>query len=156
MAGNSNALGIDVYLPPEYDSKPIADLKRVANNIVELDLSGLPIGAEEMDLVAACTNLEWLELDKTPIDDTDMEKLANLKNLSLLKVYGTSITDKSLFVFKNLPQLKRLYLWETGFSPSAIEDLRLAKPSLLLNNGIDAETREYFVANDSITEIKGK
>ena len=111
MASNSDALSVDVYLPPEYDSKPITELKRVANNIVELDLSGLPVGQEEMAFVASCINLEWLELDKTPITDTEVEKLINLKNLALLKVYETSITDKSTSIFKNLPNLKNLYLW---------------------------------------------
>ncbi len=152
MASNSNALSVDVYLPPEYDSKPITELKRVANNIVELDLSGLPIGQQEMALVASCINLEWLELDRTPVTDTEVEKLINLKNLALLKVYETSITDKSTLIFKNLPNLKNLYLWETGVSDTALKELRNEKSNLSIDNGIDPETEAFFVATDSIPE----
>ncbi len=152
MASNSDALSVDVYLPPEYDSKPITELKRVANNIVELDLSGLPVGQEEMAFVASCINLEWLELDKTPITDTEVEKLINLKNLALLKVYETSITDKSTSIFKNLPNLKNLYLWETGVSDMALKELQNEKSNLLIDNGIDSETEAFFVASDSIPE----
>lgn len=156
MASNSDALSVDVYLPPEYDSKPITDLKRVANNIVELDLSGLPIGTKEMAFIATCSNLEWLEIDKTPISDTEIEKLANLNNLSLLKVYGTSITDKSISIFKNLPNLKRLYLWETSVSENILKDLRKARPRLLVSDGIDEETKAFFVAKDSVAENKAE
>ena len=154
MASNSDALSVDVYLPPEYDSKPITDLIRVANNIIELDLSGLPIGTEEMDFIAKCSNLEWLEIDKTPVSDTEVEKLASLKNLSLLKVYETSITDGSVKVFKNLMNLKRHSLWETSVSKSTLNDLRKARPSLSVSDGIDKETKAFFVANDSIAENK--
>ena len=154
MASNSDALSVDVYLPPEYDSKPITELKRVANNIVELDLSGLPLGQEEMAFVASCINLEWLELDKTPVTDTDVEKLSSLNNLVLLKVYETSITDKSAPIFKNLLNLKSLYLWETEVSETVLKELKNEKPSLLIDNGIDSETEAFFVATDSVPETK--
>lgn len=152
MASNSDALSVDVYLPPEYDSKQITGLKRVANNIVELDLSGLPIGQEEMAFVGTCLNLEWLELDKTPITDTEVEKLVNLKNLSLLKVYETSITDKSISIFKSLASIRQLYLWETGVSASAMEALRSEKTNILIDNGIDSEKQAFFKVTDSIPE----
>jgi len=152
MASNSDALSVDVYLPPEYDSKSITELKRVANNIIELDLSGLPLGQQEIAMVASCINLEWLELDKTPITDTEIEKLSSLKNLVLLKVYETSITDKSAPIFKNLPNLKSLYLWETGVTETALNELKKEKSNLLIDNGIDSETEAFFVATDSITE----
>ncbi len=156
VSSHSQALRIDVYLSPKYDSKAITDLKRVASNIVELDLSGLPIGVDEMALVASCSNLEWLELDRTPIGDPEIEKLKNLKQLRLLKIYGTGIGDQSAAVLKQLENLKRLYLWETGFSEVALADLRLKMPNVLIDNGMDEETKAYFVASDTIakTEVK--
>ncbi|MDB4292813.1 hypothetical protein N9954_05345 [Maribacter sp.] len=154
MTSNSDALSVDVFLPPEYDSKSIIDLQSIATNIVELDLSGLPIGQEEMTLVASCTNLEWLELDKTPVTDTDVEKLITLNNLVLLKIYETSITDKSAPIFKSLANLKRLYLWETELTDTALEKLQKDKSNLLIDNGIDPETEAFFVATDSIPETE--
>lgn len=154
MASNSNALSVDFYLPPEYDSKPITDLQRVASNIIELDLSGIPIGEEEIAFIATCSNLEWLEIDKTPISDTEVEKLVNLKNLSFLKIYETSITDNSVPIFKRLPSLNRLYLWKTSITENSLSDLQKARPSLLVNDGIDEKTNAFFVAKDTITKTK--
>lgn len=154
MASNSNALSVDVYLPPKYDSKPITDLQRVANNIVEFDLSGIPIGGEEMNFIATCSNLEWLEIDKTPVSDSEVEKLVNLKNLSLLKIYETSITDNSVAIFNRLPSLNRLYLWKTAISENSLYDLQKARPSLLINFGIDEKTKAFFVVKDTIVKKK--
>ncbi|SHI65338.1 Uncharacterized membrane protein [Arenibacter nanhaiticus] len=150
LASNSDALSVDIYLAPEYDPKPIMNLKRVAKNIIELDLSGLPIGQDEMTLVFACHNLEWLELDKTPLTDREIENLINLKNLSFLKIYETPITDLSISTFKDLPNLKSLYLWGTDISDRALAGLRKSNPGLLINNGINGDTKAFFLATDSI------
>ncbi|CAM3469923.1 c-type cytochrome domain-containing protein [Zobellia roscoffensis] len=154
MAANSNALSVDVYLPPEYAAEPIIALERIAANIVELDLSGLPIGTVEMDFVSKCQNLEWLEIDKTPVTDAEVKKLETLKNLRLLKVYETSITDKSIAVFKNAQSLKNLYIWKTDISQSALESFKNEKPGLSINYGINPEIEAFFVASDSVAVSK--
>lgn len=150
VASNTEALNVVIFPPPEYRSKTITDLKRVANNIVTLDLSRLPIGMAEIDVIATFANLENLELDKTPVTDAEVEKLASLEKLELLKIYDTKITDKSISTFKKLPNLKSLYLYKTEVSENAVESLKKEKPNLLINDGIDKETQAFFVATDSV------
>jgi len=153
VAGNSNALSIDVYMPPEYDSKAITNLQSVANNIVELDLSGLPIGKEEIAFVASSKNLEWLEIDKTPVTDNEIDTLGTLAKLQTLKIFETAISDKSLSVFREMSSLKNLYLWETSVSNEAVEQLKTDFPLLKVNNGIDAELQSFFIEKDSVPKI---
>ena len=150
VANNSEALSVAAFLPPEYDSKYILDLNRVAQNIVELDLSGLPIGKEEMGLVARCVNLEWLELDRTPITDTEIENLKSLSKLELLKIYQTNIGDKSIGVFKELPNLKSLYLWETNATQKMLSDLRSVRTKLRIDEGIADDLKTFFVDKDTV------
>lgn len=150
VANNSDALSVAAFLPPEYDSKYILDLNRVAQNIVELDMSGLPIGIEEMGLVAKCVNLEWLELDRTPITDTEIETLKFLSKLELLKIYQTNIGDKSIGVFKELPNLKSLYLWETNANQKMLSDLKSVRTNLRIDEGIADDLKTFFVDKDTV------
>jgi len=153
ISSNVNALSIDVFMPPEYDSKVITKLNRVAGNIVELDMSGLPISHEEIRLIAACKNLEWLEIDKTAIGDEELDTLAILSKLETLKVFETNITDESIGVFANMANLKSLYIWRTSVSKDGVDRLKSKKPALLINNGIDKELKSFFIAKDSVPEI---
>ncbi|SDN14253.1 Uncharacterized membrane protein, partial [Kriegella aquimaris] len=150
IAGSTDALHVNMYKPPTYDPRLILDLKAISKNIVQMDLSGLPIGEKEMGLVATCENLEWLEVDRTPINDAQIQNLKNLSNLHTLKVYGTDIGDQSIAVFKNLVKLKSLYLWDTNISEVALQELRKASPVLLIDNGIDSAVQPFFVGADSI------
>lgn len=150
VSSNSQALSVVFFRPLEYDLKTIIDLKRVAQNIVELDLSGLPIGMREIEAIATFTNLERLELDKTPITDSEVQKLSSLKQLNLLKIYDTGITEQSVPVFSKLPNLKNLYLYKTKVSENAVASLKKERPDLNINEGIDAEIESFFVAADSV------
>lgn len=154
VASNSQALSVNVFLSPTYDSLVMTHLKSLTKNIVELDMSGLPIGQHEMNMVSSCSNLEWLEIDGTPITDTEVEVLKKLRNIRLLKIYNTKIGDKSIPVFKDLKSLKSLYLWKTDISEAALEKLKLDRPNLLTHSGIDNEIKSFFVASDSITNNK--
>jgi len=149
IAGNSEALGVVFFPPPEYDPQTVTDLKRVASNIVQLDLSGIPIGENEIDVIATFENLERLEIDKTPVGDSEVRKLSSLNNLHFLKIYGTSITDRSISIFKKLPQLKSLYIWNTEVSENAVASLKKERPNLLINDGIDEGPEAFFVSADS-------
>ncbi len=152
MASNLDALSINVYMPPEYDSKLLTDLKPIAKNIIELDVSGLPIGKGEMDFIAVCKNLEWLEIDQTPVSDVEMDTLKVLSKLKTLKIYDTDTGDNTLSIIKNLVELEQIYLWKTKVSEGALRKLRTEKPSLRINTGIDPEIQALFAKKDSVSE----
>jgi hypothetical protein len=147
VSGTSNALKLNMYMPPEYSPDILLNVTPLAGNIVELDLSGLPIGNAELGFVAQCTNLEWLELDRTPISELD--SLENLKKLRFLKLYGTEIGDSSIPVIKGFPNLQHLYIWNTRVSESELEGLRRERPDLILETGIPDSLRTGF-ASDSL------
>ena len=149
IASNSNALSIMAFPPPEYSSDYIMNLNSIAINIVELDFSNLPIGQQEMSVVALCANLEKLELDRTPITDVEIAVLQNLSKLRLLKVYNTGITDSSIAIFEKMESLKKLYLWKTNISKQSLAALKLEKSNILIDNGIDEELKLFFIASDS-------
>lgn len=150
LAGSVDALSVNMYKPPEYSSDLLANLAPIAENIIELDLSGLPIGKDEMELIARCKNLEWLEIDRTPITDVETDTLKVLSKLRTLKIYDTEIGDNTLSVIQNMEDLKHIYLWKTKVSDSGLQKLKTEKPTLLINTGIDQEIQALFAKKDSI------
>ncbi len=148
VANGSDAIAINAYLPPEYTSRMVEGLQRIAGNIVYLDLSGLPMGTAESKMVAQCENLERLELDGTTISDSDFALLQELGKLQLLKVYQTELGDRSIPVLEQLPMLEQLYLWDTNVSEKALDGLRKARPELMMETGLE-------VARDSVSAPKG-
>lgn len=150
MANSVNALTINMYEPPEYTSDLITDLKPIAANIVQMDVSGLPIGKQELGLIANCKNLEWLEIDSTPITDVETDILKVLSKLRNLKIYDTAIGDKTLTTFKNIESLEQIYLWKTKVTEKGLQEFRKVRPSIHINTGVDQEIQSFFAKKDSI------
>jgi hypothetical protein len=154
ISANSRALSVSVFSPPQYGPELVLALKRVAGNIVELDLSGLPLGEQEMEIVGMCKNLEMLELDRTNITDSGFAKLGGLSNLLVLKAYATQITEASLPILQNFKELHSLYLWDTPLSDTENGALKDALPHTLIDRGIDPKLITAFAEKDTIVEGK--
>ncbi|TMM59526.1 hypothetical protein FEE95_08920 [Maribacter algarum] len=152
LAGNVDALSINMYKPPEYHSDLVTKLKSIAQNIIEMDVSGLPISQVEMGQIAAFENLEWLEIDGTPITDAETDTLKVLSKLRTLKIYDTQIGDNTLSVIRNMGDLEQIYLWKTEVTEEALQQLRIANPSLQINTGIDPEIQASFAKKDSVSK----
>jgi hypothetical protein len=150
IKGGSDAVSVSLFMPPVYDPSLLLQLKRVAANIVELDLSGLPLSSKEIAVVAQCKNLERLEVDRTPVTDTEFASLAGLAKLKHLKAYGIAITDKSIPVLKGFKALKTLYVWETQLTETGLTELKRSLPSLRIEGGIDKDLKDAFTDTDSI------
>jgi hypothetical protein len=152
IAGGVNAVSINLYASPTYEAKQLAALKDIRGNIVKFDVSGIPIGQEEMNLIASFSNLESLEIDQTPISDIEVDTLKVLGKLKILKIYRTAISDKSIPVFQKLMGLQHLYVWGTKISDNALNDLMNSNPDLKIDTGVDEELKKTFSAKDSISK----
>ena len=152
IAGGVNAVSINLYASSTYEAKQLAALKDIRGNIVQFDVSGIPIGQEEMNLIASLSNLESLEIDQTPISDAEVDTLKGLDKLKILKIYRTAISDKSIPVFQKLKDLQYLYVWGTKISNNALNDLMNSNPELKIDTGVDEELKQTFSAQDSISK----
>ncbi len=150
IAGDTDALNVNIYKSPVYTSEQVTGLKSVHQNIVQFDVSGLPIGQDELDFIASCTNLEWLEIDQTPVTDIEIDALKLMLNLKTLKVHSTEISDGSIPTLTKMSALRDIYLWNTKISADGLKKLRTANPALKIEEGITEELRNSFVESDSI------
>ena len=137
MAENSNALSVMVFPNPEYNARRLKHLEPILDNIVELDLSFLPLAGDEINFISQCSALEWLEIDFTPINDDQFHHLGDMDNLKILKAQGSGLTEKSLDKLSGFKRLEKLFLWNTGIPEDKILELKKTRPELDLDDGID-------------------
>ena len=126
----TDALQVIVYPHKEYRNSDINSLKPIAKNIVELNLSGLPISDEELEFVALCSNLEKLNISNTPLEDGQLNSIVKLANLQDLKVYNTGVTGECLNFISELPGIRSVYVYNTGISEERIKEFAANRPDV--------------------------
>lgn len=119
------------------DKNTFKALKKVADQLVELDLSDTNLNDDLMSNLSEFPHLQKLFLQKTSITGKNLCALQNLEYLQYLNLYGTRLDDSSIESIAKLPTLQKLFLWQTDISQKAMKKLENTRPKLAINAGIN-------------------
>jgi len=127
---SSDALQVLIFPHQEYNPGLIQKLKPLARNIIELNLSNLPLADQEMKLISGFSNIERLNMSNTPIDDIIFNHLGVLEKLEVLKVYNTKFGKGAMTYSRSFPNLMELYVYNTEVNDSDIKALTENRPEI--------------------------
>jgi len=125
---NSPALRADFFVQQAFNVKNLEDLKEVEDQLVELNLSHMPVTDKELSMISKFKNLEKLNLNFTKI--TDLKSLKSLVHLISLSLSGTQVSAQSLKEVLPLPELKELFIWNTSISDMDQQAIHQQYPNL--------------------------
>ena len=123
VALNSPALIVNFYNGPYFNSKQLEELKEIKQQIVELNLSKMPVKDEDLKTMSGFNNLRTLNLNYTPITGNALNELSKLPLLKSLSLTGTSVTAKQLSVLQTFPKLKSVFVWNTGIKTASLANI---------------------------------
>ncbi len=121
----------------DLDKTTFKQLKKVSQQLIELDLSETNMNDDLLSYLGDFPHLQKLFLQKTAIKGANLNKLKDLKYLEYLNLYDTPLEDKSVEYFAKFASLKNLYLWQTNINPDVISQLKNNRPKLNINFGIE-------------------
>jgi hypothetical protein len=112
---SSPALRADFFVKESFTVSALQALRDVKDQLVELNLSRMPVTDDQLSFIGQFKNLEKLNLNftKVSVDLTPLKSLTHLRSLSLS---GTSVTVKSVEAVLSLPELEELFIWHTSIS----------------------------------------
>jgi hypothetical protein len=131
LSANSPALRADFYVSASFNPKTLESLDEVSDQLVELNLSHMPVTEKELNFIGNFRNLEKLNLNFTNVSDDliGLKKLSHLKSISLS---GTHVTSNSLNQILSLPELKEVFAWNTSVSSKDQLIIQKKYPSLAI------------------------
>ena len=137
LSGQLNALQVRLYPHTSYRHGDLEKLRKISPNIIELDLSGLPVSEPEIAFAAACPMLEELVLDRTPVNDVVLAQLSGHQAIRTLRASQTRLSDVSIPLLQSLKNLQKFSVWGSEISVDGIRELMTQRPALQLIAGID-------------------
>jgi uncharacterized membrane protein len=114
-----------------FKSEDLKYLKRLADQMMWLNLSNSNLSDQDAAILGSLTNLRKLDLSKNPVTDLGANHLTNLSQLEYLNLYGTNVSDSSVTLLAEMPHLRELYLWQTKVSDTTMESLKSKKKAQL-------------------------
>lgn len=139
IALNAPALVVNFYNSPYFNSKQLEELKEIKQQIVELNLSKMPVKDEDLKVISGFSNLRTLNLNYTSITGNTLNELKKLPLLKSLSVTGTPVNTTHLAVLQTFPKLRSVYAWNTGITTASLTTIN-KQGKLHIETGYNGDT----------------
>src|SRR3546814_6637227 len=137
-----------------YTLFPYTTLFRSSQQVVQLNLSGMPLEDPQFALLKEFTNLRQLNLNYTSVTDQDLENIASLTHLRSLMLTGTDITPEGVAPLLSLPKLRHPYVWNTAITPEQATQWTAENHSLVIATGYNDDGNTLLRMAEHTSELQ--
>lgn len=135
LATNEPALKADFFVKSEFNPESFLNLDLVATQLVQLNLTNMPVRVTDFNNLSKFKNLEHLNLAGTPFNSEHSKMLGSLQNLKTLSLSNTKVGFEGLKELGALPALKEVFFWNCPVSDPEIAKLQELYPKISWNSG---------------------
>ena len=143
LAYQSPALSIKFYLKEKFSIAMLEECKSISTQVVEINLSNMPVDDKLFPLLSQFEHLEKLNLNGTSITGKNLNELVKNKNLQQLSLASTALDVKVLDgLAKSV--VKTVYLWNTKITEQDLANLKKKMPSITWDLGYIPDKNELL------------
>ncbi len=142
MAESQTSPGVIVsfFNSTQFQPAQLKEMDEIATQIISLDLTRMPVGSAEMEMINRFKNLRKLNLAFTDIKAGDLKWLKDMEWLESLSLSGTAIAANDISALQKLPRLKKLYAWEMQGNDAEWEKWQTEWKDLAIERGFSGDT----------------
>lgn len=150
LGKGSPALVANLYGRNVYDKKVLEEMLPLKKQLVELNLSRLPVKDEDLKMVAQLENLKKLNLNYTDISSGGIDALAPLQHLEEISLSGTAITADGLEKLLSLPSITSIFIWDTKVDSIQLKNIKSSNRRVLIEAGYKDDGTEIIALSPPI------
>lgn len=151
LYAGSDEAEVNFFQGSFYDRENLKNLAKIKANIVHLNLQGMPLGKEDLDIIVQFENLRKLNLNYTGLDIISLEALKQLPKLEALSICGVECNESSLDKFLEKSPFSSLKVWAENLNEKQLENLLKKYPETEITVGDNLENVKMKI-NDPVIE----
>lgn len=150
LGKGSPALVANFYGRYVYDKKNLEEILPLKKQVVELNLSRLPVKDEDIKVIAQLENLRRLNLNYTDVTSDGMATLAPLKNLQEISLSGTAVTAEGLEKLVALPAVSSVFIWDTQVDSTRLKTIKSNHANIFIEAGYKDDGKEMIALSPPV------
>jgi hypothetical protein len=143
LSASSPALSIKFFLKEKFTLSMLEECKSIKEQVVEINLSGMPVDDKALPILTQFENLEKLNLNSTLVSGKNLDELVKLKKLKQLSITGTAIDIKALNSLSK-SSIKNIYVWNTKINEAELVSLKKNIPNINWDLGYIPDKNEIL------------
>jgi hypothetical protein len=127
-------------------------LEKIKDNIVSLNMQGMPLDKEDLDIIIQFKNLQKVNLNSTGLNIGSLEPLKSLTKLKSVSICGIQFEEAELERFLDQATFSSLNVWSDHVSEKQLQKLISKYPSIRFNVGDNMEEVRMKMSNPVIEQ----
>ncbi len=135
-----------------YNHENLKRLEKIKTRIAILNMQGMPLKKEDLDVIVQFKNLQKLNLNNTKLDPGSLEVLKSLSALKVISICGIEFDDRSLDKFLEKASFAELHIWTKEGSEKKFAKIISKYPDIKIIAGDNMEDQILKISNPSIEQ----
>ncbi|MBV5312830.1 MAG: chitobiase/beta-hexosaminidase C-terminal domain-containing protein [Prolixibacteraceae bacterium] len=148
----SDEVEVNFFQGSFYKRENLKKLEKIKDKIVSLNMQGMPLAKEDMDILIQFNNLQKVNLNSTGLNISNLESLKSLPKLKAVSICGIKFDEAELDRFLDQATFSSLNVWSDGVSEKQLQKLISKYPSIKFNVGDNMENVTMKMSNPVIEQ----
>ncbi|HLO80949.1 MAG TPA: c-type cytochrome domain-containing protein [Chitinophagaceae bacterium] len=144
VAFGSPALQVRFLIRSGFDPKMLKDLEKLSKQVVDINLTNMPVKDEDLQTLKNFSNLEILNLNGTDVKGSGFVHILPLPILHTLSVSNTKLDESGIDLLAKSAHLKNIYCWNTIVDSARVQKLKSSNASINWNIGFIPDPNELL------------
>ena len=123
LFNGSEEIEVNFFQGSFYKRTLLQQLEKLKDKIVYLNMQGMPLHKEDLDIIVQFTHLKKLNLNYTKLNVADIEVLKKVSSLKSLSICGIEVSPATLSSFLEKAPFTELHIWTNHSNEKEFQNL---------------------------------
>ncbi len=152
LYAGTDEVDVNFFQASFYNRENLKKLEKIKDNIISLNMQGMPLGKEDLALILQFKNLQRLNLNSTNLEFSALNDLKSLPNLKELSICGIEFNEAALDKFLDQAKFTSLNVWTHTSGENQFEKIISKYPGVKITVGDNLENEVMKISNPAIDQ----
>ena len=152
LFNGSDEVEVNFFQGANYNRENLKRLEKIKTGIVSLNMQGMPLTKEDIDIILQFSNLKKVNLNSTGLEIGSLEKLKTLTKLQSVSISGIDFNETEFDKFLDGAKFASLNVWSQKADKKQLEKVIAKYPDINIIVGDNLEDEVMKISNPTITQ----
>jgi len=143
---------VNFFQGSNYNRENLIRLEKIKTNIVNLNMQGMPLTKEDLDIIMQFSNLQKINLNSTGLTIGSLAKLKTLTKLNSVSISGIDFDAGELDQFLDGSKFSSVNVWSQKVDKKQLENVIAKYPEIEIIVGDNLEDKIMKISNPTIVQ----
>ncbi len=152
LFNGSDEIEVNFFQGNFYTTAALQNLEKIKDQIVYLNMQGMPLTKEDIKIIAQFTKLKKLNLNYTKINIEALSEIKKMEQLETLSICGLTVNEASFEKFVKDAKFSNINVWSNNISSKQLQVLNTKYPKLKIIIGDNLENEYIKLSSPTIDQ----